>query len=96
MQRQNFDCVREMLTQQVKFIQVQLQNLNCVRVMLTQQMKLIQVESEKRSLMLAEQLKQMYCERDKDRTDKDKERIANWSHGQQTLAMALSMNTGTC
>ena len=63
--------------------------------LLQAQMTMMQQQQSARDEERNKDIAQLYCERDKDRHDKDKDRLAQWGRGQQTLAMVMSTSNGT-
>ena len=63
--------------------------------LLQAQMKMMQQQQSVRDEMRNQEIAELYSERDKDRHDKDKDRLAQWGCGQQTLAMVMGTSNGT-
>ena len=63
--------------------------------LLQAQMKMMQQQQSVRDEMRNQEIAELYSEGDKDRHDKDKDRLAQWGRGQQTLAMVMSTSNGT-
>ena len=75
--------------------QAQMQSHETIVNLLQAQMTMMQQQQSARDDERHKDIAQLYCERDKDRHDKDKDRLAQWGRGQQTLAMVMSTSNGT-
>ena len=65
---------------------------NKVFALMQEQMQMIQQSSARVESALQGTLDQMYVQKDKDRHDKDKDRLASWCSSQQNLALVMVMN----